>query len=142
MAVIVIVRGNAGELREDIEAGQHRLVADEPLEAGGKDTGATPYHLLLAALGACTAITLRMYAQHKGWPLADVEVRLRHEKVHADDCANCETQDRALDSIEREIVLHGPLDQVQRERLLQIANRCPVHRTLTSEIRISTRLSA
>jgi len=83
-----------------------------------------------------------MYAQHKGWPLADVEVRLRHEKIHADDCANCETQDRALDSIEREIVLHGPLDQVQRERLLQIANRCPVHRTLTSEIRISTRLAA
>jgi len=142
MAVIVIVRGNAGELREDIEAGQHRLVADEPLEAGGTDTGATPYHLLLAALGACTAITLRMYAQHKGWPLAEVEVRLRHEKIHADDCANCETQDRALDSIEREIVLHGPLDQVQRERLLQIANRCPVHRTLTSEIRISTRLAA
>ena len=91
MAVIVIVRGNAGELREDIEAGQHRLVADEPLEAGGTDTGATPYHLLLAALGACTAITLRMYAQHKGWPLADVEVRLRHQRSASLPIVGCAT---------------------------------------------------
>jgi len=136
----VVVRGGAGELRQDVQAGRHQLVVDEPVEGGGNDAGPTPYDLLLAALGACTAMTLRIYARRKGWPLVDVEVRLRHDKIHARDCAECETKEGRLDHVEREILLHGPLDQSQRTRLLEIANRCPVHRTLASEIHMSTRL--
>ena len=136
----VVVRGGAGELRQDVQAGRHQLVVDEPVEGGGNDAGPTPYDLLLAALGACTAMTLRIYARRKGWPLVDVEVRLRHDKIHARDCAECETKEGRLDHVEREILLHGPLDQPQRTRLLEIANRCPVHRTLTSEISIRSRL--
>jgi putative redox protein len=136
----VVVRGGAGELRQDVQAGRHQLVVDEPVEGGGNDAGPTPYDLLLAALGACTAMTLRIYARRKGWPLVDVEVRLRHDKIHARDCAECETKEGRLDRVEREIVLHGPLDQSQRTRLLEIANRCPVHRTLLSEVHVSTRL--
>ena len=136
----VVVRGGAGELRQDVQAGRHQLVVDEPVEGGGNDAGPTPYDLLLAALGACTAMTLRSYARRKGWPLVDVEVRLRHDKIHARDCAECETKEGRLDHVEREILLHGPLDQSQRTRLLEIANRCPVHRTLASEIHMSTRL--
>jgi putative redox protein len=136
----VVVRGRAGGLRQDIEAGGHHLVSDEPLDLGGTDAGPTPYDLLVAALGSCTAITLLMYARHKGWPLEDVEVRLTHAKIHARDCADCETKEGRIDRIERQIVLQGALDQAQRARLLEIADRCPVHRTLTSEIEISTRL--
>jgi putative redox protein len=136
----VVVRGGAGELRQDVQAGRHQLVVDEPVEGGGNNAGPTPYDLLLAALGACTAMTLRIYARRKGWPLVDVEVRLRHDKIHARDCAECETKEGRLDRVEREIVLHGPLDQSQRTRLLEIANRCPVHRTLLSEVHVSTRL--
>jgi putative redox protein len=136
----VVVRGRAGALRQDIEAGGHHLVSDEPVEWGGADAGPTPYDLLLAALGSCTAITLQMYARHKAWPLEGIEVRLRHEKIHARDCADCETKEGRIDRIEREIVLRGALDDGQRARLLEIADRCPVHRTLSAEIRISTRL--
>ena len=136
----VVVRGRAGGLRQDIEAGGHHLVSDEPLDLGGTDAGPTPYDLLAAALGSCTAITLQMYAQHKGWPLLGVEVRLTHGKIHARDCADCETKEGRIDRIERQILLQGALDEAQRARLLQIADRCPVHRTLTSEIQISTRL--
>ena len=136
----VVVRGRAGGLRQDIEAGGHHLVSDEPLDLGGTDAGPTPYDLLVAALGSCTAITLQMYARHKGWPLEGVEVRLTHGKIHARDCADCETKEGRIDRIEREIVLQGALDAAQRARLLEIADRCPVHRTLTSEIEISTRL--
>jgi putative redox protein len=136
----VVVRGGARELRQDVQAGRHLLVVDEPVEGGGNDAGPTPYDLLLAALGACTAMTLRIYARRKGWPLVDVEVRLRHDKIHARDCAECETKEGRLDRVEREIVLHGPVDQSQRTRLLEIANRCPVHRTLLSEVHVSTRL--
>jgi uncharacterized OsmC-like protein len=136
----VVVRGGAGELRQDVRSGRHELVVDEPVESGGTDAGVTPYDLLLAALGACTAMTVRMYARRKGWPLVDVEVRLRHEKSHARDCAECETKDARLDRVEREIALHGALDESQRARLLEIANRCPVHRTLLSGIQVSTRL--
>jgi putative redox protein len=136
----VVVRGGAGELRQDVQAGRHRLIVDEPVDAGGSDAGPTPYDLLLAALGACTAMTLRIYARRKGWPLNDVEVRLRHDRIHARDCADCDTKEGRLDRVQREILLLGPLDESQRARLLEIANRCPVHRTLDSEIHVSTRL--
>jgi len=136
----VIVRGSASGFAQEIETGRHRLIADEPVEAGGADAGPSPYELLLAALGACTSMTLSMYARRKQWPLEQVTVRLRHDKIHAQDCAECETKEGMLDRIEREISLAGPLDAEQRERLLAIANRCPVHRTLVSEVDIRTRL--
>jgi uncharacterized OsmC-like protein/pimeloyl-ACP methyl ester carboxylesterase len=123
-----------------VRAGRHRLIADEPASLGGADRGPTPYDYLLAGLGACTAITMRMYADRKGWPLEGVTVRLRHSRVHADDCAECETQEGKLDQIERELELAGPLDDAQRARLLEIADRCPVHRTLEGEIRVRTAL--
>jgi len=126
--------------RTEIVAGRHRLVADEPLSMGGTDNGPDPYGLLLAGLGACTSITLRMYADHKQWPLENVDVHLNHRKIHAKDCEDCETSTGKIDLIDREIELSGPLDTSQRERLLEIANKCPVHRTLTSETRIETRL--
>jgi uncharacterized OsmC-like protein len=116
------------------------ILADEPVEAGGEDRGPDPYELLLAALGACTSMTVLIYARRKQWPLQGVEVRLRHARVHAEDCADCETRPGLLDRIERELALEGELSPEQRERLLQIAERCPVHRTLTSEIRIESRL--
>ncbi len=128
-------------LRQTIEAGAHRLTADEPVAAGGDDTGPDPYDLLLAALGACTSITLRAYARRKGWPLERVAVVLQHDKIHAEDCADCETKIGLVDRIRRTIALGGPLGDEQRARLLEIANRCPVHRTLTSEIRIETTLA-
>ncbi|HAJ92959.1 MAG TPA: osmotically inducible protein C [Gammaproteobacteria bacterium] len=126
--------------RTEIQAGKHRLVADEPLSAGGTDTGPDPYALLLSGLGACTSITLRMYADHKQWPLENIAVRLHHRKIHAKDCAACEATTGKIDLIGREIELSGPLDSTQRERLLEIANKCPVHRTLKSETLVETRL--
>jgi putative redox protein len=137
----VVVRGNAGGFTQEVETGRHRLVADEPVAAGGADTGPSPYELLLAALGACTSMTLSMYARRKQWPLEAVTVRLAHSRIHAQDCAECETKEGMLDRIEREISLIGPLSAEQRARLLEIANRCPVHRTLVSEIDIRTRLA-
>ena len=137
----VVVSGNANGLAQEIAAGPHRLVADEPREAGGTDTGPNPYDLLLAALGSCTSMTLAMYARRKQWPLQSVTVTLHHSKIYAADCESCETKEGRLDRIERQIELVGPLDDPQRARLLEIANRCPVHRTLTSEIDIRTRLA-
>ena len=124
-----------------ITAAGHALRADEPVALGGTASGPGPYDLLLAALGSCTGMTLRLYADRKGWPLERVEVALRHERIHAKDCAECETKEGKLDRIEREIALSGPLDASQRARLLEIADRCPVHRTLRSEIQIVTRLA-
>ncbi len=138
---IVVVSGNAAGFAQDIEAGRHRLAADEPEAAGGTDTGPSPYDLLLTALGACTSMTLAMYARRKQWPLERVSVRLQHGKIYAVDCAECETKEGMLDRIDREISLIGPLSAEQRDRLLEIANRCPVHRTLVSEIDIQTRLA-
>lgn len=138
----VVVQGSAQGFAQEIMAGRHRLQGDEPAASGGSDTGPTPYDLLLAALGSCTSMTLGMYARRKGWPLAGVTVRLRHSREHARDCEVCEAQDARLDVIEREIDLEGPLDEDQRSRLLEIANRCPVHRTLTSRIDIRTVLGA
>ena len=122
-----------GPFAQVVETGAHRLVADEPADAGGKDAGPSPYDLLLAALGACTSMTLRMYARRKKWPLARVSVTLKHNKLHAEDCAECETEEGRVDRIERVIRIDGDLDADQRERLMQIAERCPVHQTLTSE---------
>jgi putative redox protein len=132
----VIVRSSQAGLTQAIEVGKHRLVVDEPVDSGGADLGPNPYELLLAALGACTSMTVRLYARRKGWPLENVEVRLRHSRIHADDCVNCETQDVFLDKITKEIAFHGPLDAEQRQRLFAIAERCPVQRTLQREIRI------
>jgi uncharacterized OsmC-like protein len=137
----VVVRGGPVGLVQRIESGKHVLTADEPLDQGGTDTGPGPYDLLLSALGACTSMTLQLYARRKGWPLEAVKVRLRHQKIHAKDCAECETKVGKVDHIERAIELEGPLDGEQRAKLLEIANKCPVHRTLESEIRIDTRLA-
>ncbi len=118
----------------------HELTADEPHRLGGGDCGPNPYELLAASLGACTAITLRMYADRKQWPLEAVQIALRHSKVHADDCRDCGRQHQALDRIERDIRLHGELTESQRQRLLEIADRCPLHRSLQERILIATRL--
>ena len=138
--VEVVVRGDASGFAQHIESGSHRIASDEPTESGGTNTGLSPYDLLLAALGSCTSMTVAMYARRKNWPLKEVTVRLRHSKVHAADCADCETKEGMLDRIERDIQLTGTLTQDQRGKLLEISNRCPVHRTLTSEIEIQTRL--
>jgi putative redox protein len=130
----VTVRG-AGGLPQEIEIGRHHLRADEPVAAGGDDSGPTPYQLLLAAFGSCVSMTVSLYAKRKGWPLEGVEVRLRHDKIHAADCAECETREGRIDQIVRDVRLEGPLDDEQRARLLEIARRCPVGRTLASEIR-------
>lgn len=135
----VVVRGSAAGFAQVIQAGRHRLAADEPVAAGGTDTGPSPYDLLLAALGSCTSMTVAMYARRKSWPLEEVAVHLRHSKIHAADCAACETREGMLDRIERDIQFVGPLNDEQRSKLLEIANKCPVHRTLTSEIDIVTR---
>ncbi|MEM6960100.1 MAG: alpha/beta fold hydrolase [Myxococcota bacterium] len=135
----VRVLGTTERFRNSIQLGAHRLVADEPKEMGGTDLGANPYELLLASLGACTSMTLRMYADRKKWPLESVDVKLRHRKIHAKDCADCETENGMIDEIEREIALEGPLDDEQRARLMEIADRCPVHRTLHSEVRVRTK---
>ena len=136
----VTVRGKADALAQEIVIGRHRLSADEPTSLGGTDTEPNPYDLLLAALGSCKSITVTMYARRKKWPLESVTVRLRHEKVHANDCESCESKDVLLDRIECDLEFSGSLTTEQRTRLLEIANRCPVHRTLTSEIDIRTRL--
>ncbi len=115
--------------------------ADEPIAAGGADNGPSPYDLLLAGLGACTSMTIRMYAAQKQWPLAGLSVKLTHAKVYAEDCADCDTKAGKIDRIEREITIEGDLDGAQREKLLEIANKCPVHRTLNSEVWIPTRLA-
>jgi putative redox protein len=128
--------------RVAIDAGGHPLISDEPIEAGGSDEGATPYDLVLAALGACTAMTLRMYADRKKWPLEGVIVRLRHGRSHAADEQQCENRPVRLDQIERTLEISGPLTHEQRVRLAEIAERCPVHRTLDAGVRITTRLSA
>ena len=136
---VTVTETGTGTYTQQITAGQHRLVADEPRPIG-EDAGPTPYDLLLAALGACTSMTVRMYADRKDWKLERVRVTLRHSRIHAKDCADCETSSGWIDHIDRQIELAGDLDDTQRQRLLQIAERCPVHRTLTSEVRVATSL--
>jgi uncharacterized OsmC-like protein len=134
----VTVTESGIRLRQRIEAGRHVLVADEPRGAGGGDAGPDPYSLLLAALGACTSMTLRLYADRKGWPLEGISVRLDHERIYERDCAECETADGRLSRIRRVVTLSGPLSEEQRARLLEIAERCPVHQTLAGPVRIET----
>ncbi len=138
---VVVTETRASKLQQSIAIGPHRLTADEPVPVGGEDSGPSPYELLLAGLGACTSMTLRIYAEPKGLPLERVSVRLTHEKIHAADCAECETREGKLDRIERVITLDGPLTEAQRARLLEIADKCPVHRTLMSEVNIRTKLA-
>jgi putative redox protein len=135
---VVVGETHRGRFQQEVRMGAHRLIADEPVAAGGLDSGPGPYDLLLAALGSCTAMTLRLYAEHKALPLEHVTVRLAHSKIHATDCENCETREGKIDRIDRTITFAGPLDDSQRARLLEIADKCPVHRTLTSEIEIRT----
>jgi uncharacterized OsmC-like protein/alpha-beta hydrolase superfamily lysophospholipase len=137
--LVTVRETGQGRFQQEVSAGAHRLLADEPVAAGGGDSGPNPYDLLLAALGACTAMTLRLYAERKALPLDRVTVKLRHDKIHAEDCATCETKEGMIDHIERGIVLEGELDAATRARLLEIADKCPVHRTLTSEVDIATR---
>jgi putative redox protein len=136
----VVVRGSAAGFAQEIFAGPHRLQADEPISAGGGETGPNPYDLLLASLGSCTSMTVSMYARRKGWSLAEVVVRLRHSRLHAADCADCESREAYVNHIDREITLSGPLSDEQRSRLVEIAARCPVHKMLTSRIDIETKL--
>ncbi len=135
---IIVRETQNGMFQQEIIAGSHRLLADEPADVGGLDSGPGPYDLLLAALGACTSMTLRLYADRKKLPLVRVRVQLRHNRIYATDCAECETKEGMIDRIERVITLEGDLDAGQRAQLIAIANKCPVHRTLTSEIDIRT----
>ena len=133
--VTVTVRSLDG-LKNQIQAGAHTLIADEPENAGGEDEGPDPYSLLLSALGACTSMTLHLYARQKGWLLEEVEVTLIHNKQYAQDCQDCETKVGKVDEIRRRIHLKGNLSEEQRQRLLEIAAKCPVHRTLMGEIKV------
>ncbi|MDB4777855.1 bifunctional alpha/beta hydrolase/OsmC family protein [bacterium] len=136
----VAIREQAGSLTQAIQTNQHEFYADEPVNHGGNDKGPNPYELLLASLGACTSMTLRMYARHKGLPLESIEVILKHSRIHAEDCATCETQKGKIDRIEKEIIVGGDLTPEQVNRLGEIADRCPVHRTLTNEKLIETKI--
>ena len=138
---VVVQTGKQGFLSE-INANGHALLADEPSEVGGSNLGPSPYDYLVTALGTCTGMTLRSYADRKGWPLESVTVRLRHEKIHAADCADCETKVGKIDQIERSIELAGNLSEEQRQALLEIADKCPVHRTLHGEVVVRTTLAA
>ena len=134
MAEVIV--SSDGYLRQRIEAGNHIFSSDEPHSSGGSDSGPDPYSLLLSALGACTAMTVQLYAHRKQWPLDKVQVRLQHSRIHAEDCESCDNKRGSLDQIRRHISLLGRLNEEQRTRLLEIAKRCPVHRTLTSGVSI------
>ncbi len=134
----VTARTGSG-LYTEVTANGYSMVVDEPVAFGSTGAGPTPHDCLLAALGGCTAMTVRMYADRKGWPLASVLVRMEHSKIHARDCEECETENGRIDRIELELEFKGPLDEQQRRRLREIAEKCPVHRTLDSEVLIETR---
>jgi uncharacterized OsmC-like protein/esterase/lipase len=134
----VVVRTGTDGFVTEVMAGDHALLADEPVSVGGTNLGPTPYNLLLAGLGTCTSMTLRMYADRKGWDLKEVKVHLQHNKVHASDCEKCESANAKIDQIDREIELIGDLSEDEKNRLLEIADRCPVHRTLHNEIHVKT----
>jgi putative redox protein len=134
---VVVVRGGAQGFVQDISAGRHHLVADEPVAAGGTDGGPGPYELLMAALGACMSMTIALYARTKKWPLETVVIRLTHSRIYARDCADCMVRDDTrLDRINTEVQLSGALSAEQEHKLMEVAHKCPVHRTLMSEIDI------
>jgi len=141
MSRTVVVNSEREGLVQTIQVGQHRLQSDEP-DAWGNDGGPNPYELLLAALGSCTSMTLRMYADRKQWPLQGVQVHLGHSRIYAEDCAACDTREGTLDQIDVEISLIGDLSDSQRQRLMEIADHCPVHRTLLGEIQFRMSLTA
>ena len=134
-----VVETGDGLYQNRVSVDGHVFLVDEPLDAGGMDTGPDPYDLLAASLGACKSMTMRMYAQRKGWPLQRAEVRVVHGKIHAKDCEDCQSADGQIDEFQVEIKLTGKLDDEQRARLLEISERCPVHRTLQGEVKIRTR---
>lgn len=136
----VVVVGPAVGFRTEVDAGGHHLVVDEPVPVGGTDGGPSPYEMLLAALGACTAMTLRLYADRRKWPLERARVTLQHRKVHAQDCADCDRKPTKMDVVDRVIFLDGALTDEQRVKLLEIAERCPVQQTLQSTIQVNTRV--
>jgi len=136
----VIVHGKVAGFAQQVKIDSHELYADEPASYGGTDTGPSPYDLLLAALGSCTSMTIGLYARKRRWPLENITVSLRHSKIHAIDCEECETKEGRIDRIELDIQLTGSLTDEQRTKLIEIAGKCPVHQTLTSEINIKTRL--
>ncbi len=136
---VVVRETRKSKFNQIVTVGPHCLVADEPVAAGGEDAGPGPYDFLLAGLGACTSMTMRLYADRKSLPLDRVTVTLKHSKIYAKDCEECETREGMLDQIERDIAMDGALDAEQRKKLMEIADKCPVHRTLTSEIRIVTK---
>ncbi|MEM9283315.1 MAG: OsmC family protein, partial [Verrucomicrobiota bacterium] len=136
------VRLDGRGFQADVLTGGHRLTADEPVSVGGTDEGPAPYDFLLSSLGTCTAMTLRMYADHKKWAMDSVEVRLRHSKVDAKDCVDCESSEGKVDVIERELLFEGDLSADQKARMVEIADKCPVHRTLESETLVRTQLKS
>ena len=135
----VIVHGDAQGFAQKIQAGAQQLTADEPVSFGGTESGPSPYDLILAALGACTSMTIGLYARKRKWPVEEITVSLRHSKIHARDCDDCETKDGRIDRINMEIHIAGSLTDEQRSKLMEVAGKCPVHQTLTSEINIKTR---
>ena len=135
----VVVRGGPDSFKQEITAGQHRLIADEPVSAGGGDAGPDPYDYLLASLGICTSMTVGFYARRKQIPLENITVSLWHSRIHATDCHECETREEMVDRIDVEVELSGALSAEQHAALMDIAAKCPVHRTLTSEINIRLR---
>ena len=135
----VVVRGNANGFLQEVVSGRHHLQADEPAAAGGNDAAPSPYDYLLIALGVCTSMTVGLYARRKQFPLENIVVSLSHSRIHAKDCEECETKEGMLDRIDMKMELTGPLTQEQHTKLVEIAGKCPVHRTLKSEINIRLR---
>ena len=135
----VVVHGSARSFRQEVGAGKHNLVADEPVNAGGSDAGPDPYDYLLTALGVCTSMTVGLYARRKQMALENITVSLWHSRIYAKDCEECETKEGMLDRIDVEVELTGSLSAEQHAKLMEIAGKCPVHRTLTSEINIRLR---
>ncbi|MDX2144575.1 MAG: OsmC family protein [Rhodospirillaceae bacterium] len=135
-----VVETGAGRFANEVRVGRHRLIADEPVDAGGTDTGPMPHDFVLAGLGACTSMTVRMYAERKGIPLTRVSVRLSYRKMKAADCPDCTTKEGEVTEMTRDVTLEGNLSDEQRQRLIEIANKCPVHKTLSGEIKIRTHL--
>jgi uncharacterized OsmC-like protein len=135
----IVVHGGADSFKQEIVAGKYRLIADEPVNAGGSDAGPDPYDYLLAALGVCTSMTVGLYARRNKWPLENITVSLWHSRIHAKDCEECQTKEGMLDRIDVEVELTGSLTSEQHAKLMEVAAKCPVHRTLTSEINIRLR---